>query len=294
MANFIENIKNRLKNKDVLSWLMIINLVLFFILGILNFISFIFKIVNVNFLDYFGLSSDISIFETHPWTIFTYMFAHTQPLHFLLNIFFLSWFGKLFLNFFSGKNLGSLYILGGLSGAILYMICFNAIPYYIEMGHTMLIGASASVMAIIFAVAFYKSDLTLNLIFIGQVKIIYIALFIFLIDFISLGDVSNPGGHVAHIGGAIVGYIFAKQYLKGKDITKWMSQVIDFIVNLRKPKPRKKMKVTYSKRANDYDYNQRRNMQSLEIDRILDKIKSSGYSSLSSDEKKQLFDASKK
>ena len=161
------------------------------------------------------------------------------------------------------------------------------------MNHPPMIGASASVMAIIFAAAFYRPDAEVSLFMLFRIKVVYIAIFMFILDFISL-DSNNSGGHVAHIGGAIVGYIFAKQYLKGKDITRWINKIIDRIVNLTKPADKKKMKVKYKKREADYDSHQRKNNETEEIDRILDKIKSSGYSSLNAEEKKRLFDASKK
>ena len=111
-------------------------------------------------------------------------------------------------------------------------------------------------------------------------------------DFIALGGGSNTGGHVAHIGGALFGYLFATQYLKGRDITKWFNYLIDRVANLFKRSP--KMKVSYRKGKTDEQYNQQRHSNEVEIDRILDKIKQSGYNSLNDEEKKRLFDASNK
>lgn len=202
-------------------------------------------------------------------------------------------FGKIFLSYFSIKNLGGTYILGGLAGALLYIIAFNTIPYYIEDFRAVpMIGASASVSAVIFAASCYKPNLEIN-IFFFRVKIIYIAGIIFVLDCINLGSDTNPGGAVAHIGGAFFGYVFALQYAKGKDITKWLNKFIDSTVNLFKVKPRN-MKVKYKRPESDAEYNQRTHESSIEIDVILDKIKESGYSSLSQEEKKRLFDASNK
>ncbi|GAB6009327.1 rhomboid family intramembrane serine protease [Dysgonomonas reticulitermitis] len=289
-----DTIKHRFKQKDLLVQLIIINAVVFFVFVITAMIGKLFKLPSIDLIPYIGTTSDIHLLIKRPWTVFTYMIAHKDFLHILLNMLMLFWFGQLFLRYFSSKNLGSIYLLGGLSGAALYALAFNTIPYYIDMNHPPMIGASASVMAIIFAAAFYKPDAEVSLFLLFRIKVVYIAIFMFIIDFISLDSNTNPGGHVAHIGGAITGYIFARQYLKGKDITRWINKMIDSIVNLTKPSGKKKMKVKYKKREADYDFNQHKHNDAEEIDRILDKIKSSGYSSLNAEEKKRLFDASKK
>lgn len=289
-----DTIKHRFKQKDILVQLIIINAVVFFIFVIAAMIGKLFKLPSIDLIPYIGTTSDVHLLIKRPWTVFTYMIAHKDFLHILMNMLMLFWFGQLFLRYFSPKNLGSIYLLGGLAGAALYALTFNTIPYYIDMNHPPMIGASASVMAIIFAAAFYKPDAEVSLFMLFRIKVVYIAIFMFVIDFVSLDSNINSGGHVAHIGGAIVGYVFAKQYLKGKDITRWINKIIDWIVNLTKPSDKKKMKVKYKKREADYEFNQRKNQATEEIDRILDKIKSSGYSSLNTEEKKRLFDASKK
>lgn len=294
MGAIIDNIKLRFKQKDLLIQLISINVIVFLIIIVLNLITTLFKINNISFLEYVAVSADIDILIKHIWTIITYMFVHENLWHILFNMLMLFWFGQIFQTYFSTKSMGSLYIMGGLAGAALYIIAFNTIPLFIDMRPSLMIGASASVTAIVFASAVYKPNFEIGLLIIGRVKIIYVALFILVLDIIALGNESNPGGHVAHIGGAIVGYIYAKQYLKGRDITKWISNIIDFCANLFKPRPEKKIKVKYKRKESDYDYNQRRHKESVDIDQILDKIKSSGYSSLSKDEKKKLFDASKK
>jgi hypothetical protein len=165
---------------------------------------------------------------------------------------------------------------------------------FVNMNDGLMWGASASVMAIVFAAAFYRPNQEVTLLIFGRIKIIYIALILFVLDFIGISSQVNAGGHVAHIGGAAVGYLFAKQYMRGRDITVWLNRLIDSIVNFFKPRPKSKMKVKYKNRETDYDYNKRRNTENEEIDRILDKIKASGYTSLTAEEKKRLFDASNK
>lgn len=294
-SSTFNQIKTQFKQKDILTRLIIINIVVFLIITCVSLITKLLKLTDFDLLEYIAVSSNADTLMRRPWTIFSYMFVHAEFFHIFFNMLILYVFGKIFLTNFNPRNLGSLYILGGIAGAAIYFVAFNTIPYYIDMGYPPMIGASASVMAIIFGASFYQPNRQIVLLFLGKIKIIYIALFIFILDFVSLGSSSNPGGHVAHIGGAIVGYIYAKQYLKGKDITRWMTKIMDRIFNLFKKKPAKpKMKVNYQKRDSDYNYNQRKKEKTEEIDLILDKIKSSGYSSLSKDEKKRLFDASQK
>lgn len=294
MGDIFKNLKSRFSQKDLLIQLIIINIVVFVLLAIVKVITILFQLDSVDLISYIGVSSNVSELVKF-WTPFTYMFVHQDFLHILFNMLLLYWFGQMFLSYFNPKTLGSLYILGGLAGALLYIIAFNTIPYYVAQPHVPMIGASASVMAIIFGVACYRPNLSIRLLLIGEVKIIYVAIFFFIMDFFALASI-NAGGHVAHIGGAILGYIFAVRYQKGKDITRWVTKIIDSLVSFKLPKPNKKAKmdVKFSKREKDYEYNDRKNNQQEEIDRILDKIKASGYTSLSKEEKQKLFDASRK
>lgn len=296
MADFINNIKSMFKNGNILIKFIFINVTVFIVFGVFDVICTLFKISTVDLVSYVGVPASIHGAITHMWTLFTYMFVHANLFHIFFNMLILYWFGKIFLTYFSPKNLGGLYILGGLGGALLYIVTFNTVPYYMDMQGSVMVGASAAVMAIVFASAFYRPQAEVGLLLVGRIKIVYIAVFFFLLDFLALGSPENPGGHMAHIGGAIVGFVFAKQYLKGKDITAWMNKLIDLVVNWFKPRPQKNMKVKINKnkRSSDYEYNEQKNKTVADIDSILDKIKMSGYSSLSKDEKKKLFDASNK
>ena len=294
MATIVERLKYRYKNGDVLVKFLFINITVFFILKVIAIFFLLFNLNRVDLISFLGVPSGLSQLLNRFWTPFTYMFVHEQLWHLLFNMLWLYWFGRIFLQYFTGRTLGSLYVLGGLGGAMLYVVAFNTVPYFIVMGDSLMIGASAAVMAVVMGAAFYRPNVRLNLLFIGQVRIVYIAIAVFLIDLFSLGSGVNEGGHVAHIGGAMAGYIFALQYRKGRDITGWGSSLIDGLVNLTKPRKRVKMKVEYRKRETDLDYNERRNSQQAEIDAILDKLKKSGYSNLTPEEKKKLFDASKK
>lgn len=295
MADFIDTLKYKYKTGSVITRLIFINALVFIVLKIIGVVFTLFNIHGLDLVSFVGVPSYIPLLLSRVWTLITYMFVHEGFLHLLFNMLWLYWFGQIFLQYFSGRSLGSLYVLGGLAGAILYVVAFNSIPYYIEMGSGWMIGASAAVMAIVMGAAFYRPDVELSLLFLGRIKIVYIAIFAFVLDFLSLGNATNPGGHVAHIGGALLGFLFAVQYKKGKDITHWMSRIIDWFVDLLKPREKKtKMKVEYTRSETDWEYNKRKKSEQEEIDAILDKLKQSGYSSLSSEEKKRLFDASKK
>lgn len=272
-----------------------INVAVFLAIHAVGVVATLFRLESLNPLPFLAVPSQINTLLIRFWTLFTYMFVHVGFMHILFNMLWLYWFGKIFLSYFNDRTLGSLYVIGGFAGALLYIVAFNTIPYYLDLGHGVMIGASASVMAVVMAAAFYRPETSLNLLFFGRVKIIYIALIVFFIDFLSLGSGENPGGHVAHIGGAVIGYLFAMQYKKGKDFTLPISRFLDSIANLfKKRKVKGVHKVVYKKAESDYDYNYRKTEQSKKIDAILDKLKQSGYNSLSSEEKRQLFDAGEK
>ena len=296
MSNILDNIKRTFNKGDVLMKFIFINVAVFLAIHAVGVVATLFRLESLDPLPFLAVPSQLNMILIRFWTLLTYMFVHVGFMHILFNMLWLYWFGKIFLSYFNDRTLGSLYVIGGLAGALLYIIAFNTIPYYIyESGHGIMIGASASVMAIVMAAAFYRPDVTLNLFLFGRIKIIYIAIAVFVIDFFSLSNGNNPGGHVAHIGGAIAGYLFATQYKKGKDFTLPISRFLDMIVNLfKKRKYKGAHKVVYKKTETDYDYNYRKAQQSKTIDAILDKLKQSGYDSLSSEEKRQLFDAGKK
>jgi len=178
-------------------------------------------------------------------------------------------------------------------GGILFVVFYNLFPVFDQVSESAIaLGASASVMAIVVAVATYRPDRKMNLMFIGPVKIGYIALAMFILT--SMVDFSvNTGGKIAHIGGALTGFLFAHYYRKGKDITRGFDHMMDRIATWFKP-GRQNMKVTHKRSANDMEYNREKGNEQKEVDRILEKISKGGYDSLSSSEKELLFKMSNK
>ncbi len=295
MGEFIINLKNKFKRGNIALQLIYINVGVFLFTSILSIFWTLFNRDGSYLLQYLELPASVEQFLFQPWSIITYMFMHAGILHLLFNMLWLYWFGEIFLYFFSAKHLRGLYILGGICGGILYMISYNVFPYFSNSLHiSYLLGASASVLAIVVATAVRSPEYRINLLFFGAVKLKYLAIFMVVTDFLFMTS-GNAGGHIAHLGGALAGWWFAASLSRGTDITSWINKILDMFGNIGTKKSRKpKMKVYYGEKSKDYNYNADKKAQSEEIDRILDKLRKSGYDSLTSSEKKSLFDASKK
>jgi len=249
------------------------------------------------------------------WTLITYMFMHWNFWHIFFNMLLLFWFGQIFLQNFSKKQLVGLYLLGGIAGGLFYILFYSVLAPYLNEIHRLfntgfneeifqitnntavLCGASASVMAIIIAAAFASPNMPVRFLFIGEIKLKYIAIVLVLFSVFGVtGD--NAGGEIAHIGGAVMGWLWFILLKKNVDISRPFDKIITFFVDIfdldrKKPKKKKpKMKFHYVK--SDAEYNQERARNNAEMDKILDKIRLDGYASLTESEKKRLFDISEK
>jgi hypothetical protein len=209
------------------------------------------------------------------------MFMHASVFHILFNLLWFYWFGQIFEEYLGKNRTLGLYLMGGLTGAFFFVLCYNTVPFYTQLnvayGST-LVGASASVMAIIVATATLLPDYTIPLILIGPVKLKWLALFFVVVDFLGITS-ANAGGELSHLGGAFIGFVYIKQLQNGHD---WIAG----ITNLFKPRP--KLKVVSKNNSRSYNDLPRQE----EIDMILDKISKSGYDSLTKQEKEILFRAS--
>ena len=296
MDSFISDLKSRFHRGDINLQLIYINVGVFVVTTLVSVFLRLFNIGDASWMNFMTLPASIPEFLKQPWSLLSYMFLHADPLHLLFNMLWLYWFGQLFLSFFSARHFRGLYLLGGICGGLFYMLALNVFPYFTPYIYiSTLLGASASVLAIVVATAVREPEYRVNFMFIGTVRLKYVALFMVVTDLLFVTS-GNGGGHIAHLGGALAGWWFAWSLRKGKDVTKWINGVLDGCSGvwskLSSKKP--KMKVSKGGRAADYDYNARKKQQSEEIDRILDKLKKSGYGSLTTEEKKRLFDASKK
>lgn len=283
--------------------LIIINVAVFLLMGVIYVFS---KIAGIESFfsvvyDQFSIPPVFSEFLTRPWTLFSYSFAHslTDIFHILFNMLVFYWFAKLFIEYLGSDKLVALYVLGGLAGGVAYLLVFNTIPFFVERapGFDGMVGASAAVYAVVVATATLLPDYTFFLLFLGPVRIKYIALFYIVISFLgSVGD--NAGGNIAHLGGALMGFVYLKQLQAGVNWGGWITATLDWISDLFKAKP--KVKVTYRKeeKTNGSKKSSKSSDASRvsqeEIDAILDKISDGGYESLTREEKEKLFNASKK
>ncbi len=294
---FIQDLKSQYKNGSALIKLILINVVVFVGINVVGLVMFLFNIPDGSSLiaSWLALPADFGNILYKPWTLLTYMFLHEQFIHILMNRLILYFGGRIFIQFLNEKKLVSTYLLGGLAGGLIYILAFNLFPVFENIkGISIALGASASVMAVLIAAATYVPNFVVKLMFLGDVKLKYIALFYIVLDVISIPQ-GNAGGHIAHIGGALFGFLYVQQLKKGNDFALGFSRFLDMLKSLFKPK--KKMKVVYKKTAktrNDYEYNAQKKNNQAAVDAVLDKIKKSGYDSLTGAEKAILFDASKK
>jgi len=242
----------------------------------------------------FAVPANTGDLLTRPWTMVTYMFLHLDFLHILFNLLWLYWFGLIFVKYLSQRQLLGTYLFGGIAGALLYVLAFNIFPVFsIARESALALGASASVLAIVVAIAFYVPEYTIHLLFLGPVKIKYIAVFSVLMDLLMLNS-GNAGGHIAHLGGALWGFAWVK-LLPAFDPTRIFMRSGFSPSDLFKRRRKPKLKVYKgTKPLTDEEYNKRKVLKQKKIDSILDKISRSGYDSLTKEEKELLFSNSKK
>jgi membrane associated rhomboid family serine protease len=284
-----DDIKLTFRNGSNLTRLIYINIAVFVLMTIVAVAGFLMNNPEISekALDIFSVPASLNALLLRPWTLITYMFTHKGIWHILFNMLWLYSFGRIFLEYLDGRKLVAVYLLGGISGALVYILSFNIFPAFTGVvADSVAIGASASVMAVVIAIAAYVPDYTVQLMLLGRIKIKYLALAIFI--FTSVMDFSiNSGGKLAHIGGAIFGYFYTMNLRHGRDMGKGFNRILDFFATMFKP--RKKHKVTHKKVATEYDYNAIRADHQKHINHILDKISKGGYDSLTKEEKETLF-----
>ncbi len=297
--NPVEILKQVFLSHNVVSRLILINTVVFIIVKLISTASWLFggdAVGIISSLRWLALPSDLGNLTLKPWTIFTYMFLQEGFFHLFFNMILLYFGGLIFQEYLSKSKLLWTYIIGGLSGAFFFILAFNLFPVFDAVkGDALALGASASVLAILIAISAYVPDYSVHLFLIGKLKLKYLAIAMILIDVLSIQS-HNAGGHIAHLGGALWGFIYGYSLRNGNDIYK----ILD---GLKFPKIKwgesTSSKFSTSRSANgkpmnDDLYNQKRAASQEEIDRILDKISHSGYSSLSKEEKELLFKTSNK
>lgn len=289
-----DDIKANFKQGDMLTKLIFINVGVYLLVNIISVIGYLAHSDWEYYLtEYLAMPSGLHELLYRFWTPLTYMFMHSGFLHILFNMLWFYWMGRIFIDMLNGRRLLSVYLLGGFAGAAVYVLAYFLLGY----PSTPILGASAAVMAVVIATATYFPNYTIYMFLLGPVKLKYLGIAAVILDVITLDD-GNLGGHFAHFGGEIFGFIWANQLKKGNDIAKGFTKVTDSVLSLFKPKS--KVKIHYNRGKKNVSYQsyaqdaKRDNVPQSEIDRILDKIAKSGYNSLSKEEKEILFKMSNK
>ncbi len=289
--SIIDEIKQQYRMGGVTEKLIYLNVFLFAVPWILTGVLSLFG-VGFSYTHYISLSSDPADLLWKPWSVLTYAFFHADFFHILFNLIVLNFAGRLFLTFFTQKQLLSLYLMGAVFSGVIFIISYLVFPALINR-NAVLIGASGAIMAVVFATTTYAPYMQIRLLLIGTVKLWHIALFYLIIDLISL-SFSNVGGHIAHLGGALFGYLYSRQLKNGTDITKAFTSFVDGLVNLFRGRKSAPFKKVHKNEAYAKPKPVTKDKTQQQIDEILDKISKSGYDSLTKEEKEFLFKAGKR
>lgn len=282
MSNWLDQLKDKYLTGTIVEKIIFVNIALFLLTYLINTFSFLLNGDGNFMIEWFALSPQFDTFITRPWTLITYGFLHSGFLHILFNLIFLYYIGNLFLDFFSKKQFITYYFLGIIFGGIIYLLSYNYLPA-LQNQQTILVGASAGVIAILVGIASYIPNYALQFRFIGSIKLLYIAIGFVILDIVQI-PVNNAGGHLAHLGGAIIGFLLTTYFNQGKGINLWPE-------NLFQSKKNKPLKTVYKNKTSGKNSNPAEHQK--KIDAILDKISKSGYDTLTKEEKDFLFKAGK-
>lgn len=296
-----QNLRYKYAMASVLEKVIGVN-VLFFIVTILfGTLGFLFNLSGDFWIEWLVFPKDIIDFLWKPWSIITYSFMHSGFFHLLINMWILYFFGRFFLEYFTPKKFMTYYFLGGIVGALVFMLSYNLFPAFQGIGKSYLIGASASVMAILAGIATRIPNMQIRLFLLGNVRLWHIAVVFVFLDVVRI-PLGNAGGHLAHLGGALLGYFYSTQLAKGNDIGAGFEKLVDQFVGMfssngkkTKYKSTSRMRTVHKNKSSKPSATKTvsKTEKQKKIDAILDKISKSGYDSLSKEEKEFLFNAGK-
>ena len=313
VRSILDDMKREFSYGNMVTRIVIVNVAVFVLLNIIYLFLWLGSGGDtpdfyISLKRFFMMPADGWTLFTHPWALITHMFLHEGFFHILWNMLMLYWFGRIVGDFIGNQKILPLYLLGGLVGAVFFFVSANVFPQIVTGQYAL--GASGAVMAIVVASGTIAPDYIMRLLFLGDVKLKYIVAVLIFLDFIAIPAQQNTGGHLAHLGGAAMGFLFVKQLQSGTDLSLWVNRIInvisDFFNNLfnrkqerKGPKvayknPDLKKKFTARNRGNASSDNNPSTDHQEKLDAILDKIKQSGYGSLDEEEKEFLFKASKK
>lgn len=305
-GNLFENIKHQYNHGGMTVRLIFVNVFVFIIIGAFGVLANLFGGNTGYFIDLlktsiFSLNTDLSEVITKPWGLITTMFSHFGFFHILMNMLMLYFTGKMFEQYFSGKKLLNIYLLGGLAGGLFEILARVIFPV-LKNGNINVVGASGAVMAIFMAVAFYRPQMKVMLFGMIPVKVMFLAFGFLAMDLFALNSMDGTA-HFAHIGGSLIGILYIKTMYKSNNIldrfTNFTDKAFYFLTNLKfKSEPKLKVKkggaANNVKYQTDEEFNYNKKQQQEQTDKILDKIAKSGYESLSKKEKDFLFQQSNK
>lgn len=287
MSTF-DNLKYKFQTLSIAEKLIVLNLVFFIIPFFFQTLFYLFNIPSSSFLGWFQLLPDFTSLIFRPWTLLTYSFLHANFSHILWNMVLLYFASRMYLNLFSEQQFLKNYLLGVLVGGLVFLLSYNLFPVFNGM-YPPLVGASAGVMAILIFVATYTPNQEVRLLFFN-VKLQYIGIALVVIDILQIPN-GNAGGRLAHLGGAFVGYVYAAQLQKGNDIGSVLDRIWSFLSSIFIARKANSMRTVH--RNQKATKQKKTNLQQQKIDTILDKISTSGYESLTQEEKDFLFQAGK-
>ena len=306
MARIVKDLYQRFRDENIVGKYIYANVAVYLVFALIGVVATLFNAVGVadGVFSIFRLPADTARLLIQPWSVLTYMFMHAGIMHLLWNMFALYIFGRIFVTFFSTRHFIGVYLLGGIIGGLFFVLSYNIFPFFEDdVKSSYLVGASAAVLAVVVASAVRSPNYTVNLMFAGGMRLSRLAIVTVLISLLFVTS-DNAGGNIAHLGGALAGFLFAIMLNKGRDLTTPINAACSFLAGLwgkvyrwikehrtdiRIVKPGRR-----SDREADYEYNARKKDESDEIDRILEKLSQGGYSSLTEEEKHRLYDASHK
>ena len=301
-----EDVKQQFRMGNVLTRIIIFNIAIFIFFVLIKVFTGFNSPIYANIQNWLSISSNAWEILTRPWTIISHMFMHTGFGHIFWNMLLLYWFGRIVGDFIGDKKVMPLYILGGLVGAIFYYLSFNYFGYGGEGVTGYALGASAAVMAFVAAAAYLSPDYSINLIIIGPVKLKFIAATLLVLDLVAIGNNINTGGHIAHLGGFCYGALYVYMLRSGTDLGEPLYDGYEKLKSIfnknsaAKKKEKSPVFVRYKAPKSTASKPKRKQSASSDlsleekVDKILEKIKVSGYESLSAEEKETLIQASKK
>ena len=291
--NFREKFYYRFEQLNIAEKLIALNVIFFVLPLLINTFLFLFKIPIDSYTVWFELSSSFSDLVFKPWTIITYSFLHSGFFHLFFNMYIFLFASRLFLNIFKSNSLLNVYFLGVIFGGLLFLLSYNFFPVF-ENSKPYMIGSSAGVMSLLIFMSTYSPNLEVRLV-LFNVKLLYLGIIFIILDVIQI-PYGNAGGHIAHLGGALLGFFYANKLKSGVDIGLPFERIVFKLFNLFQFNKTKMNMIYKNKSSNNFSNRKDINSKTHQkkIDEILDKISSSGYDSLSKKEKDFLFKAGNK